>query len=60
MTVVAEISNKIKQDQAELLVESDIQTRIIDSDLTEKEKDNFLKLLSYFTPQEIEDLKAIL
>ena len=60
MTVVAEISKKIKHDQSEYLIESDIQTRIHSSDLSEKEKDNFLKLLSYFTPQEIEDLKAIL
>lgn len=60
MTVVAEISQKIKSDKEEFLVQSDIQTQIMSSDLSEKEKENFLKLLSYFTPQEIEDLKGIL
>jgi hypothetical protein len=60
MSLVAEISHKIKNDQAELIVQSDIQTRIISSDLTEKEKENFLNLLSYFTPEEIEELKVIL
>jgi hypothetical protein len=60
MSVIAEIAQKIKNDQAEYLVESDIQTQIMSSDLTEKEKENFIKLISYFTPQEIEDLKGIL
>ena len=60
MTVVAEITKKINQCHAEMLVESDIASRIEHSSLTQKEKENFLKLLSYFTPDEIEELKLIL
>jgi len=60
MTVVAEISQKIKCNKEEFLVQSDIQTQIMSSDLSEKEKENFLKLISYFTPAEIEELKGIL
>ena len=60
MSVVAEITHKIKNDQAEFIVQSDIATQIMTSDLSEKEKENFIKLISYFTPAEIEELKGIL
>lgn len=60
MTVVTEIAQKIKTDRETLIVESDITTKIHNSSLPEKEKENFLKLLSYFTPAEIEELKMIL
>ncbi len=60
MTVVTEIAQKIKTDREILIVESDITTKIHNSSLPEKEKENFLKLLSYFTPLEIEELKMIL
>lgn len=45
----------------EILYESDIRTKITNSFiLSEEEKNNFLKLLSYFTPDEIDELKDLI
>ncbi|MDD2515791.1 MAG: hypothetical protein PHF46_04130 [Candidatus Gracilibacteria bacterium] len=45
----------------EILFESDIRTKIYNSIvLTEEEKEKFLKFLSYFTLEEIEDLKTLI
>lgn len=60
MNLTAEIKKKIKHDRTEMLVESDMVTRISNSSLDEHEKQNFLHLLAYFTPAELEELKELL
>lgn len=43
------------------LVETDIESKILASqELKPEEKNNFLHLLSYFTPREIEELRLLL
>lgn len=44
----------------EVLVEVPISDKIKASKLSNEEKDQFLKLICYFTPAEIEDLKTLL
>jgi hypothetical protein len=44
-----------------LLVENDIEVRITYSEkLSEAEKQNFLHFLCYFTPEELEELGALI
>lgn len=42
-----------------ILYQSDIRSCILHSDWDAKEKDKFLNLISYFTPQEIEELREL-
>lgn len=45
----------------DIIYESDISTKIINSKfLNQEEKQSFLKLIIYFTPQEIEELRLII
>lgn len=44
----------------EVLVEVPISDKIKASKLSDTEKDQFLKLICYFTPAEIDDLKMLL
>ena len=48
-------------DTSQILVEVPIIDKITDSTtLTEEEKEQFLNLICYFTPEEIEDLRGLL
>lgn len=42
------------------LIEMPIQVKIEQSDLSPEEKRHFINLLSYFTPDEIDELRSIL
>lgn len=45
---------------SEVLVEISIEERIrLSERLSEEERSQFLKLLNYFTPSELEDLRAL-
>lgn len=44
----------------ENICEIDIITKISWSDMDKSQKDDFIKLISYFTPKEIEELRLIL
>ena len=44
----------------ENICEMDIVTKISTSDMDQAQKDDFIKLISYFTPKEIEELRLIL
>lgn len=47
--------------QTQSIIESDIASKIMNSDkIDDIERNNFLNLLSYFTQQEIEELKMII
>ncbi|MDD2565449.1 MAG: hypothetical protein PHZ26_00160 [Candidatus Gracilibacteria bacterium] len=47
--------------QQENLIESDILTKIQNSDkIDSKERNSFLHLIMYFTPNEIEELRLII
>lgn len=44
-----------------LLIETDIQTKILTSEeIPPEQKNQFLNLISYFTPMEIEELRLLL
>ena len=41
-------------------IESDITSEIYKSTMSEKQKEAFVHLLGYFTPEELEELRTIL
>jgi len=46
---------------SDFIYESNINTKILNSKLlNQKEKESFLKFITYFTPKEIEELKFII
>jgi hypothetical protein len=47
-------------DVSSTIVEIPLENKIVDSDMTESEQRQFLNLLSYLTPEEQAELRAIL
>lgn len=45
---------------SEVLVEAPITDKIMQSTMTPREKEQFMNFISYFTPDEIEELRSIL
>jgi len=49
----------MEPNQSQIIYENDIRTCIMLSPLSEAEKQKFLRLIIYFTPKEIEEIREL-